>query len=91
MVNNMFKPGNWLRVKEEEREIYGDNLIYIVSNNGDEYSVEYYYDWEAERLLLKSPRKDELPTNEGMVDFYQEYTPRELVISMFEDSIYFKN
>lgn len=87
----MFKPGNWLRVKEEEREIYGDNLIYIVSNNGDEYSVEYYYDWEAEHLLFKSPRKDELPTNEDEVDFYQEYTPQELVISMFEDPIYFKN
>lgn len=82
------KPGNWLRVEKEERGMYGDNLIRInrITHSGDKADITYFYDWEDEKFLFKDPRRDANRWVDEM-NFYKEYTPKELIASIFEDPI----
>lgn len=79
------KAGNWLRVRPDERRIFGDNLIRIDRDFGDSVALTYFYDWELKKFKFLKPQRNRI--NKLGMEFYQEYTPQELMASIFEDPI----
>lgn len=80
------KPGNWLRVPKEDRGEYGDNLIRINNINGNKFDITYFFDWEIDKFTFDNPNRNE-KMNKEFLEIYKEYTPKELIISIFEDPI----
>lgn len=89
----MFKIGNWIRPDDG---MMGDNFKRIIEKRTAknknlyvedpyEYKVECYWDWEEN--LWVDPPQIYWPDME-IIEFWTEYTERELIESLFVGGVY---
>ena len=78
------RTGDWLRIPKDERSEFGDNLIRVNGGSNGKYDITYFFDWEIDKFTFDNPSRNKKMDKE-FLEIYKEYTPKELIVSIFED------